>query len=417
MPIILSIDELQPGMRLMYSVYRDHQVLLPAGKILEEWEINTLRRRYPNLTLRIADPILDEFVEFQDNSHDETVAVTVNRQMSKLMLNVRDKLDKQTCLHVHDITGLQNAINAMMKYITENPVTAAMMVQSRNWDTYVQDHSANVFYLSILIGNAIRNYVFRERERATIAKNLSVRYGMNLTPLALGCFFHDIGMIAINHVYQHSGPLSAEDRELILQHPIKGAEMLPKDFDAVAKMVVRTHHENCDGSGYPNAIDSKKLHIFSRIIRVTDAFDAATSDKIYKQARSAARTLWEITAGPHRTHYDKNVVKILLGLVMPFPIGAKIRVDNGMYGVVVRHNRKHPFRPTIIIAFDDEGKKLKRQNLSKPIDLAKNDNVRLIGFGKESLDFLYDTSTDAELEYQQPNREELEASLMDFCYP
>ena len=62
-----------------------------------------------------------------------------------------------------------------------------------------------------------------------------------------------------------------------------------------------------------------------------------------------------------------------------------------MIGVVVRHNRRQPFLPTIIVAFDEEGNKLKKKQIAPPIDLAVNEEVRLSEFQGEDLSFLNET--------------------------
>ena len=392
MPILVSVDELQPGMRLRNAILRDKQIVLTRDKPLEEWQINSLRRRFPSLVVQIVDPMLDEFVEFQDDSRNHEISATVNRHMGRLMTKVRDILSTKTALEGPDITGLQRAVTEVMQYMMENPSTAAVLSSFGGAGEYLQAHVGNVFYISLLIGNTIRDYVFRERHRATLTEAACIRYSMNLTPLALGCLFHDIGMLPIEYLYQHPKPLTDEERDLIRNHPNVGVKMLPKGVDAVAKMVVRTHHENMDGSGYPEGISGDNLHVFSRVIRAADALDAGTSRLVYKRAKSAARVLWEMSHGPFSDHYDPPITKILMALVQPFPIGAKIKLSCGRYGVVVRHNRKHPFRPTIIIAFDELGHKLKKKDLEPPVDLSKTDEVRLVEFNGDDLTCLNEGS-------------------------
>lgn len=389
MPVILHVDELEPGMRLYQSIMRDAQIILPAGKELEEWEVNSLRRRFPHLMVRIGDPVLDAMVEFEDDTREQEVAVAVHRRIGKLMVNVREKLGAQTSLDSGDIAGLQNAIDEVMRYLAENPVSAAMLLHTSEWGSYLQEHAANVFYLSLLMGNAIREYVFRERERTTRGRNMSLRYGMNLTPLALGCLFHDIGMIPIEHLLSKEDALSPADRDLIRDHPTAGAEMLPETMDAVARMVVRTHHENYDGTGYPAGIPCEKLHVFSRIIRVADAYDAGTSHRVYRRAKSAARVMWEMSQGPYQRLFDPQVLKIMLALIQPFPIGAKIRLEDDTYAVVVRHNRRQPFRPVVMVAFDESGSRLPKKDLRPPVDLAESDTLRLSEYAGDDLSFLY----------------------------
>jgi len=326
---------------------------------------------------------------------------------------VRSKMAGRTSLKTADIAGLQSEIEQVMQYLRENPVATAILFHSGKPQSYFHEHAANVFYLSLLIGNAIRDYVFKERERTSHARSLSIRYGMNLTPLALGCLFHDLGMIPLEHLLEKEDPLTDDERELILEHPIAGVDVLPRDFDAVARMVVRTHHENYDGSGYPEGISGQRLHVFSRGVRVCDAYDAGTSNKVYRQAKSAARVLWELTEGPYRCHFDPVITKILMSLVQPFPVGAKIRLSCGRYGVVVRHNRRAPFRPNVIIAFDEDGKRIKKSDLRPPIDLSLEHDIKLLEFAGDDLRFL-NHHPGAQTDVCVANAAE---TLFDFVYP
>jgi HD-GYP domain-containing protein (c-di-GMP phosphodiesterase class II) len=416
MPILVSVDELRPGMRLRNAILRDKQIVLTRNKPLEEWQINSLRRHFPNLVVQISDPMLDEFVEFQDDSRNHEISATVNRHMGRLMTKVRDILSTKTALEGSDITGLQRAVTEVMQYMMENPSTAAVLTSFGGAGEYLQGHVGNVFYISLLIGNTIRDYIFRERHRAALTEAACIRYSMNLTPLALGCLFHDIGMLPIEYLYQHANPLTDQERDLIRNHPNVGVKMLPKGVDAVAKMVVRTHHENMDGTGYPEGIPGDSLHVFSRVIRAADALDAGTGRHVYKRAKSAARVLWEMSHGPFKEHYDPPIVKILTALVQPFPIGAKIKLNCGRYGVVVRHNRKHPFRPTIIVAFDELGHKLKKKDLEPPIDMSTTDKVQLVEFNGDDLTCLSEDAGGNVWGAPELSAEEKE-SLFAYTYP
>jgi len=417
MPIALNVDELEPQMCLAQNIYRGRQILLSEGKILQQQEIETLRRLMPRLSVRIAETLIDEFTEFENPAQNEAVAAKVHQQLSLAMTEIREIISQHQTLTNSDISCLQETIYSIIKYTNQNPVTAVQLIHSAEQPDYIQEHSANVCYLAILIGNTFRDYIYQERERSTKIKHLTVRYGMCLNPLALGCLLHDIGMIPIDYLHNKQEPLSAQDRARILQHPNAGVQMLPLSFDATARMIVRTHHENNDGSGYTNAIPSEKLHIFSRIIRVADAFEAGTSDRIYQQAKSPARILWEMYCGPNRHLYDPCVVKILLGLVRPFPIGARVQLGSGMDAVVVKHNPKHPFRPTVLLAFDEQGRKLEKYQLRPPINLAENDNIRIVSFAGEDLSFLDKSFCDMELSQDLPDADEIEASLFDLVYP
>ena len=388
MPVMVSVPDLQPGMRLYRSLYNGYLVMLPAGKVLDDDDIRSLRRRFPDVHLSIGDPVLDDLVEFQDDSNNQEVAAQVQQRLARVLTPARQMLKARTSLEGVDLGGLQRSVGNVITYMQENPVTAALLLSSEDWANYLQEHPANVFYLSLLIGGTIRQYVHQERQRQSAANRIPFQDGMNLTALALGALFHDIGMVPLESLYGKARPLSPEEQNLVRQHPDTGAAMLPKEFNPLARLIVRTHHENQIGTGYPARVQGEKLHIFSRIIRVADAYDAACSPQVYKQAKTPVRALWEMTAGPYARLYDPVVLKVFAGLIQPFPIGAKIRLNCGRFGVVVRHNRVTPFRPTIIIAFDENGRRFAQDQLEGPLDLTEHPEIRLVEFRSELLQYL-----------------------------
>lgn len=413
MPIMMSVDSLEPGMRVYRPLYNGYVVLLSAGRIVGQPEIDALRRHYPHAQVYICDPLLDELVEFQDDSYDREVAVEVQQRLGKILGTVREKLGSRTSLDANDVAALQSSIAEVLEYMQNNPVTAALLLSSADWGNYLQEHPANVFYIALLVGSAIRHYVHQERERISRASHLQHRFGMDLKPLAMGALFHDIGMVPLESFYSKAEPLSPAERQLILGHPLTGAAMLPDELDAVSRMVVRTHHENCDGSGYPQGLLRDRLHIFSRIIRVADAYDAATSPRVYKQAKSAVRALWEMTCGPYMRFYDPVVLKVFAGLVQPFPIGAKLRLASGHYAVVVRHNRLLPFQPKVIVAFDEANRRLPKERLTAPLDLGSTEETRPVQFGEERLEFLTRGTQAASMAVTPPEM----ATVFDYHYP
>ena len=172
-------------------------------------------------------------------------------------------------------------------------MSAALISRNGTEQGYLAEHAGNVFYLSMVLGAAVRDYVVRERQRQTSASNLTHAVAMDLLPLGLGAMFLDVAMTPLEHVFVPGYELSDEDRKLIYEHPSAGADMLPESMPSAAKMIVRWHHENFDGSGYPDKRPGSGLHVFVRIARVCDAFDAATSAKFYSGApKSPVRALW-----------------------------------------------------------------------------------------------------------------------------
>jgi len=381
-------------MRLVDPLRRGGRTLLSAGKQLTHAEIESLRARFPELMVEIADPILDQIAEFEDTRKESTVAETAVKKIARAMSEVQERYSSRTSLrHVH-FAKLYQAVKEVLRYLEENPVSAAFLVRTLEDSSYLARHTGNVFYLSILLGSTVREYVLRERVREINAHGVSRQSLLDLTPLGLGAVFMDIGMLPLQALYYWDRALTPEERQQVRGHPDAGADMLPETTSVLARAIVKTHHENFDSSGYPRGIPGNRLHVFTRIVRIADAFDAATSTHVYKRAKSPARALWEVTEGPYRRFYDPVLTKMFARLIQPFPIGAKLRLADGRYAVVVRYNRVNPFQPHIIIAFDRDNQRLSNARLDGPFGLHERPNLRIACFGDEDLSYIHKSSLD-----------------------
>ena len=98
---------------------------------------------------------------------------------------------------------------------------------------------------------------------------------------------HDVGKIGVpDGVLKKPGSYTAEDRLVMNQHPIIGAEILGRSrlpLFQLAAEVAMTHHERWDGTGYPDRLSGEQIPLLARIVAVCDAFDAITSDRPYHE--------------------------------------------------------------------------------------------------------------------------------------
>jgi PAS domain S-box-containing protein len=104
---------------------------------------------------------------------------------------------------------------------------------------------------------------------------------------------HDVGKIHVpDHVLQKPGALTPEERKLIEEHTLAGERILSsKPFFEMARYIARSHHENWDGSGYPDGLAGAAIPLPARIVRVADVFDALTHARVYKPAWSTRDAL------------------------------------------------------------------------------------------------------------------------------
>jgi diguanylate cyclase (GGDEF)-like protein len=163
---------------------------------------------------------------------------------------------------------------------------------------------------------------FHSQRVAQLAVRIAIRLGLSredieLTRLAAN--LHDLGKLALpEELLRKPGPLTEPERMVVERHPQIGFRMLDSlGIDPVAEWVLH-HHERWDGRGYPDGLRGRDIPLGARIIFVADAYDAMTSDRLYRARRSPAAALAELCecAG---TQFDPQIVAALEAELEPAP--------------------------------------------------------------------------------------------------
>ena len=163
---------------------------------------------------------------------------------------------------------------------------------------------------------------------ADLAARIATRLGVDpeqveLTRLAAS--LHDLGKLAIpEEILRKPGPLSETEWLVLERHPHIGFRMLESlGVDPVADWVLN-HHERWDGEGYPNSVAGDTIPLGARIIFVADAYDAMTSDRVYRERLSDEEALDELERCSG-SQFDPAIVAALaaeLGLADALVVGA-----------------------------------------------------------------------------------------------
>jgi len=148
----------------------------------------------------------------------------------------------------------------------------------------------------------------------------------DLHNLLLAALYHDVGKCYLSsESLNKPGFLTDTEYAAVRRHPADSAKLLKGRFADEVTRIARSHHERLDGSGYPDGISGDQLDMPSRILAAVDAFDAMTSDRIYRKGMPVSTAIAELIRLPH--HYDADVVKALDELHHEGAIEEIIRLD------------------------------------------------------------------------------------------
>src|SRR4026208_479644 len=142
---------------------------------------------------------------------------------------------------------------------------------------------------------------------------LGREYGLSseeMKALEFGSLLHDIGKIGVpDSILRKPAKLTEEEWVLMREHPLHGQQILRGiEFLEGPARVVAQHHEKWDGSGYPLGLQREDIDICARIFAVADAFDAITSDRVYRKGRPYEAAVAELDEWAGR-QFDPKVVE------------------------------------------------------------------------------------------------------------
>ena len=150
-----------------------------------------------------------------------------------------------------------------------------------------------------------------------LAVNLGTGLGLgddDLDRLALAGVLHDVGKIHLDpSILGKPGPLNDSEFELMRRHPELGFAMTRNRLDSKVAEAILYHHERWDGRGYPFGLTAEEIPVLSRVVLVSDAFDAMTSVRSYQPALPVEYAVSEIRTNAG-TQFDPQVVDVVLEL-------------------------------------------------------------------------------------------------------
>jgi len=166
-------------------------------------------------------------------------------------------------------------------------------------DDNTSSHSLNVTRYSMLLGEHLG---LDEEE---------------LRDLSQGALLHDLGKIGIpDDILKKPGNLDESEFEIIKKHPTVTSEILDglESSDQFAA-IARSHHERWDGDGYPDGLNGENIPLLARIVAIADAWDAMTSQRVYRDAMSENLALAILEKERNLGQWDPYLVDKFIKLI------------------------------------------------------------------------------------------------------
>jgi len=274
------------------------------------------------------------------------------------MTHLKEMFEKQEEKHI-SLTTTKRLMQAIFNHISDNESFLFGLTNIKNFDEYTLNHSVNVCILSISLG-----------KKMGLDRN-------ELIDLGLSAFFHDFGKLEIpKDILLKPGKLDKKERNIIQLHPHYGAEMLiqMKEFSHLplqALTVAMEHHLSEDDSGYPKYKKKNNINLFSKMVKITDFFDAITTKRPYRKkdfSREHALTLMLELSGKE---FNPLILKVFVNMMGTYPVGTLVLLNTAEIGIVYENSAEalNFNRPKIKLITDEEGNKTD----GKIVDLSEID--------------------------------------------
>jgi putative nucleotidyltransferase with HDIG domain len=251
-----------------------------------------------------------------------------------------------------DVDVAKEAVDQVVKSVINTPDALMWLTQLKKRDEYTSQHSMNVCVLSVALG---RHIGLDENE---------------LKELGLCGMLHDMGKMLIpEKILNKPGKLAGKEIKIMKYHTTLGLKILKKSKGRVPLSVINvaySHHERVDGKGYPRGIGQDKLSRATRIVSITDMYDALTSDRVYRKGCSHHEAI-DILTRMSGKHLDYALVVKFIECLSVYPPGSVVELTNNEVGIVLEVNQEEKLRPSIIrlLGSDKQPAEEKLINLAK----------------------------------------------------
>ena len=259
------------GAPLAYDLYlfvnQKHTLFRRRGDILTPERVKLLALHGGEKFLVPADqrPVYMESLRNLIKNPDSTVETKSRFIKESAYLHVNDLFIKQDVSEV--VVDAKSLVEEMVSFVSTDVSAVTTLMRLSTHDYYTYNHCVDVSVYAIVLAKKVFG---EDKEMLMLA--------------GLGGLLHDIGKRKIDwNIINKQGGLTGKEWEEIKNHPTYGKEVLENTavVPIEAKLVVYEHHENFDGTGYPQKLSGEQISKLARVVAIADVFDALTTKRSY----------------------------------------------------------------------------------------------------------------------------------------
>ena len=338
----------------------DDKLVIPEGTVLTEEIIKSLKE-YGIFAIRIkvdeedgSTPLEGNSEEEETKETEETLKRRTQEEQQNYLRQIKEskEFEEFHSAFIDSVDNLKSLFNKVVMHNEEidskailedlenvvdkgrNGIHILDMLQCmRGYDDVTYVHSVNVALLSNMIGRTVYPDISKEE----------------LDILTLSGLLHDIGkMMVPDNIIQKNGRLTLPEYNVVKTHVLFGNNILKglKNLDPRVAEVAMRHHERCDGTGYPGGYRREQIEPFARIVAIADAYDAMTSDRVYR----AALCPFDVIHMFER----EGIVKFDVEFLLPFLekavqayLNTEVKLSTNEVGKVIMINHNEYSKPVV----------------------------------------------------------------------
>jgi len=335
-----QLIELNIGHYVTKIAKQDGNFSLSApGHIKSDKVINHLKNKkvisvFIDESKTIADPASTKNT---DKKTKKRAAIKAEIKEAKAIFKESKKIQKELFAQALsgmtvDLTPVIAVTNKSIDAIFNNPDSLACMVNIREKDEYLLEHSVAVaVYITIFA-----HHLKMDKE---LVQHLSV-----------GAFLHDIGKIRIpDEVLNKPGKLTDKEFSIMKTHANHSIEIIKKTpgINKISLEVAALHHEKLNGEGYPFQLKEQDISKYGRMIAICDIFDALTANRVYKDGFAHNKAFSILRQLAKNNHLDSTLVDKFIQCIGVFPIGSLVQLESNKLAIVERRNNNEPIKPNV----------------------------------------------------------------------